>query len=65
MKKLIHTTNNAYDMMLLVENDEVIGAWDYDKAAFDAATPESVQDWEATCPDETKIEDYGQIVETK
>ena len=65
MKNLIHTTNNAYDMTLLVEGEKVIGAWDYDAEQFAAETEESIQDWDANYPEDETIEAYGEIVEKK
>lgn len=56
------TTNNAYDSILLVnDDDEVIGAWqaepktinDYLKNGSEAAN------WSPTFPDEKRISDYG------
>jgi hypothetical protein len=57
----VMTTNNAYDSILLVDDDKVIGAW--------TATPEIVNtylrdganaaEWSATWPDRTEVADYG------
>jgi len=65
MKKLIHTTNNAYDMTLLVSNHIVTGAWDHDADQYKKETTETIQDWDGNCPDFKTIESYGEIVETK
>jgi len=65
--KLIHTKNNAYDMMLLVSDaGKVIGAYDYDPDEFQQAKerPNTIIDWHANYPDNTYPDDYGTTVET-
>jgi len=65
MLKLVHTTDKTTDMMLLVEESVVIGAWDYVETVFAQATAESIQDWVASYPEQESIEDYGEVVQTK
>lgn len=61
------TENNAYSMILLVEGDEVIGVWDFEengvKESFE--NPGDLRDWQATHPQETRVSDYGEVIEEK
>ena len=65
--KLIHTTNNAYDMTLLVsQKGKVIGAYVYDADEFTKAkeNPSELAEWSANHPDNTSPDDYGDIMDT-
>lgn len=66
-RKLVKTENNAYSMVLLVEGEKVVGAWDYEDSGVkeDFENPGDLRDWQANCPDETKVSDYGEAVEEK
>lgn len=66
-RKLVRTENKAYSMILLVEGDRVIGAWDYQELGIkeNFENPGDLRDWEAHYPDETKVSDYGTPVEEK
>jgi hypothetical protein len=69
MRHLELRKNNAYSTVLLVENGCVIGAWDAlfgDTLAHyrdDLGVPGAADNWEATVPDETDPEAYGELVE--
>ena len=62
-RRLVRTHNNAYDMLLLVEGETVIGAWDYtpEVAAMHAA-PGDLAHWDGNHPDSPRVEDYGDVV---
>ena len=65
-RQLVHTTNNAYDMVLLVEGGKVVGAWEMDDAvAQNFRNPGDLNDWAETYPDEESVEDYGAVVAIK
>lgn len=56
---------NAYTTVLLLEGGVVIGAWPTtgdDQAWASYMEPGDLGDWEATHPDETSPEAYGEVV---
>jgi len=65
--KLLHTSNNAYDMMLLTSpTGDVIGAYDYNAHEFAKAkkNPCELAEWNANYPDNTAPGDYGEVIDT-
>lgn len=62
-RRLVRTHNNAYDMLLLVEGETVIGAWDYTpEVEAMHATPGDLAKWDGNLPEHTRVEDYGDVV---
>ena len=61
MKKLIATENNAYDSILLIENEIVIGQWDMTaEVAQSYRDCSNAEEWDGNCPDFENIEAYGE-----
>lgn len=56
----IMTTNNAYDMILLVNNENlVVGAWNADKKTVADFFTVKADGWNENYPEHDQIADYG------
>ena len=66
-RRLIYVTNNAFDSILLVARDHVIGAWNADDVTWQGRTTAQVfaaerdapEEWDETYPTANTIEEWG------
>jgi hypothetical protein len=63
-RRLAYAVSNGYHSVLLIDSGVVIGEWQVDDAvARDFLAATDADYWDATWPDATQPEDYGDVLD--